>query len=62
MMMTNKENREEAIQRAKEEFGLSIVQEVQEVVYISDPDGAWSMFRDLEKYDHCAVIEMIYFE
>lgn len=58
----NREEREEAIQHAKEEFGEDVVKEVLDAVYISDPDGAWSMFRDFEKYDHCSVIEMIYFE
>lgn len=58
----NKEDREEAIQRAKEEFGEDIVREVQEVIYISDPDSAWSMFSDLGKYEHVECVEMIYFE
>jgi len=58
----NREEREERIQRAKEEFGEQVVAEVREVVSMSDPDGAWSTYRDFEKYDHCACIEMIYFE
>ena len=58
----NKEEKEERLQRAKEEFGEEVVAEVREVVSMSDPDGAWSMFGDLEKYDHVACIEMLYFE
>lgn len=58
----NKEEKEERLQRAIEEFGETIVQEVKDIVSMSDPDGAWSLFSDLEKYDHVECIEMLYFE
>jgi hypothetical protein len=55
-------SRKEKIQEAIEEFGQEIVNEVIEIVYLSDPDGAYSMFEDMGKYEHAECISMIYFE
>jgi hypothetical protein len=50
------------IQDAIEEFGANVVHEVIEVVSVSDPDGAYSMFEDMGMFDHQACVEMLYFE
>jgi hypothetical protein len=50
------------IQDAIHEFGANIVHEVVEVVAVSDPDGAYSLFEDMDMFDHQACVEMLYFE
>lgn len=55
-------NIEEKLQNAIGEFGEQIVNEVKEIIYISDPDSAWSLFSDMGQYDHVSCIEMLYFE
>lgn len=52
----NKELLEEAI----EIFGNQVVYEVREVVELSDPDGAWSTFQDMGKWDHAECVEFMY--
>jgi len=42
-------------------YGQNIVYEVNEIVNISDPDGAYSMFEDLGKYEHAECVEFLYF-
>jgi len=50
------------ILEAVETFGEDVVAEVQNVVSISDPDGAWAMFSDMMMDDHVECVEMLYFE
>ena len=50
------------IQDAISEFGADIVHEVIEVVAVSDPDGAYSIFEDMGMFDHQICVEMLYFE
>jgi hypothetical protein len=50
------------IQDAISEFGVDIVHEVIEVVAVSDPDGAYSIFEDMGMFDHQMCVEMLYFE
>lgn len=50
------------IQDAISEFGANTVHEVIEVVAVSDPDGAYTMFEDMGMFDHQACVEMLYFE
>ena len=50
------------IQDAISEFGADIVHEVIEVVAVSDPDGAYSLFEDMGMFNHQTCVEMLYFE
>ncbi len=53
---------DEKIQDAIHEFGADIVQYVIEIVSMSDADGAYSLFEDMDMFDHQACVEMLYFE
>ena len=50
------------IQDAIHEFGAYTIHEVIEVVAVSDPDGAYTMFGDMGMFDHQICVEMLYFE
>lgn len=52
----------EKIEAAIEAYGREVVAEVREIVYLSDPDGAWSMFEDMGKFEHAECVEFLYFE
>lgn len=54
--------RKERIKEAKEIFGEEIVQEVLEIVHLSDPDGAHSLFEDFEKFEHAECVEFMFFD
>ena len=43
-------------------YGPHIVNNVLEIVNISDPDGAYTLFEDQGMWDHADCIEMIFFE
>jgi len=60
--MPNKGNKEERIKEAIENFGSEIVDFVLSVVYLSDPDGAWSLFESQGMEEHSQCVEEIYFE
>lgn len=49
------------IHDAMEDFGPDVVHEVQSIVEMSDPDGAWALFSDMGMSDHVECIEMLYF-
>jgi hypothetical protein len=42
-------------------YGKDIVYTVTEIVEIADPDGAYSMFEDLGKYEEAECVEFLYF-
>jgi hypothetical protein len=41
-------------------FGSNVVSEVRAVVELSDVDGAYSTFRDLNKWEHAECVEFLY--
>ena len=43
------------------EFGTQLVSEVIALVEVSDADGVWAMFQDMEMEDHVACVELLYF-
>ena len=53
---------EEKIQEAKTMFDPQIVDEIMELVRISDADGAYTLYEDMGKYEHAECIEYLYFE
>lgn len=57
----NKEEKEQRQQKALEEFGEEIVNEVKEEVKKSDPYSAYKNFIELEKYKQTECIDMLYF-
>jgi len=59
---TTMPNKEARITRAIEEFGSEIVDFTLSVVYLADPDGAWSLFQERGMMDHAQCVENIYFE
>lgn len=52
----------EKLEEAIEIFGSDVVAEVKEIVYLSDADGAWSLFEDMGKFEHAECVEFLYFE
>jgi len=36
--------------------------EVRQLVAISDPDGVWSLYRDMEDEEGAEIVELLYFE
>jgi len=63
--MTN-HGKQEAITLFEQEaitlFGKQIVNEVIEIVEMSDADGAWSLFNDQGMFEHAECVEFLYFE
>jgi len=55
-------SKEERIEAAVKIFGSDIVDFVLSIVYLSDPDGAWSLFESQGMHQHSQCIEEIYFE
>jgi hypothetical protein len=51
----------EAIEEAKKTFGPDVVSTVFSVVRMSDPDGAWALFQDMEMEEETECLEMLYF-
>lgn len=51
----------ELLKKAIEQFGENVVYVVKEVVEISDPDDAYTMFEDLGQYEHAECVEFLYF-
>jgi tetrahydromethanopterin S-methyltransferase subunit A len=49
-------------QQAIEDFGAQVVSEVLALVEVSDPDGIWAMFQDMEMEDHASCVEFLYFD
>lgn len=43
-------------------YGHQIVSEVISVVEMSDPDGAHSMFEDMELFEHAECVADLYFK
>lgn len=43
------------------EYGKQVVDEVLEMIELSDADGLWSMYNDLGLYNHAEVVEHIFF-
>jgi hypothetical protein len=50
----------ELLQEAIDIFGSNIVNEVKEVVELSDVDGAYTTFQDLNKWEHAECVEFLY--
>lgn len=46
---------------ATELFGLNIVETVLTMVEVSDPDGVYSLFLDMEMDEHAECVEFLYF-
>ena len=46
---------------AVELFGREVVSEVNTAVDMSDTDGAYALFEDLNMFDHVECIEFLYF-
>lgn len=55
-------NKEKKIEVAVKNFGTEIVDFVLSIVYLSDPDGAWSLFESQGMHQHSQCVEEIYFE
>jgi hypothetical protein len=55
-------SKEEKIETAVKIFGSDIVDFVLSIVYLSDPDGAWSLFESQGMEEHSQCVEEIYFE
>ena len=49
------------IQNAITIYGAQVVSEVQDVVDISDPDGAYSLFEDMGMFEHAECVAEMYF-
>jgi len=49
------------VKEALELYGDKIVSEVREIVYMSDPDAAYSMFEDMGMFDHSECVDFLYF-
>jgi hypothetical protein len=52
----------EKIAKAVEIFGSDVVSEVETLASVSDPDGCYTLFEDMEMYDHSSCVEFLYFE
>ena len=53
---------QEAINEAIKIWGEDAVYQAMEVVAMSDPDGAYTMFEDLGIFDQAEVVEFLYFD
>jgi len=53
---------QEAIDEAIKRWGQDAVYQAMEVVAMSDPDGAYTMFEDLGIFDQAEVVEFLYFD
>jgi len=53
---------QEAINEAIAIWGEDTVYQAMEVVAMSDPDGAYTMFEDLGIFDQAEVVEFLYFD
>lgn len=51
----------EKIEEAITIFGQDIVNEVIEIVTMSDTDGAYTMFEDMGYFDHAECVSFLYF-
>ena len=54
--------KKELIAKAVEWYGKEIVNEVIEVVAISDPDGAYTMYEDMGMGIHSECVETLFFD
>jgi hypothetical protein len=52
----------EKIQEAITLYGRDIVNEVIMMVEMSDADGVYTTFEDMDMFDHSECVSMIYFE
>lgn len=55
-------SKEKKIETAVKIFGSDIVDFVLSIVYLSDPDGAWSLFESQGMHQHSQCVKEIYFE
>ena len=53
---------QEAIDEAIKRWGQDAVYQAMEVVAMSDPDGAYTMFEDLGIFDQAEVVEFLYLD
>ena len=57
-----KDPKSELLTEAEAVFGAEVVEHVVLIVEMTDPDGAWSQFRDLGMDVHAECVEFIYFD
>ncbi len=55
-------SKEDKIKTAISKFGSEIVDFVMSIVYLADPDGAWSLFEERGMHNHSECVKDIYFE
>ena len=53
---------QEAINEAIKNWGADAVYQAMEVVAMSDPDGAYTMFEDMGLFEMAEVVEFLYFD
>ena len=53
---------QEAINEAIKNWGEDAVYQAMEVVAMSDPDGAYTMFEDMGQFEMAEVVEFLYFD
>jgi hypothetical protein len=53
---------QEVVDEAIKIFGEDVVYQAMEVVAMSDPDGAYSMFEDLGQFEMAEAVEFLYFD
>jgi len=49
-------------QHAIECYGKEVVADVVAMVNMADPDGAWSLFREMDMWFHAECVEILYFD
>lgn len=54
--------KKEKIKQAISEYGEDVVDDVLQIVEVSDPDGAYTFFQDENLDAHAEVVELIYFD
>jgi len=42
-------------------YGEEVVSQVRETVEMSDPDAAYTMFEDMEMFEHSECVDFLYF-
>lgn len=53
---------QELVDEAIKIFGEAVVYQAMEVVAMSDPDGAYTMFEDVGQFEMAEAVEFLYFD
>lgn len=53
---------QELVDEAIKIFGEDVVYQAMEVVAMSDPDGAYTMFEDVGQFEMAEAVEFLYFD